>query len=225
MMMVSSLPSTVADIALPTILLLFAPTAFIVLVAGLEVFWHVWVKQKHALPDTVILLDSPWPIIIPTAILLLCCTTPLFVSLDGTGKYVVVWSGLSAFLYACSGLLNFSVVFIADGVGLTRRIFFFSKTLPWATIDWVYLKQANRPAQRTALWGRTIYYKLIVEAGPKQRFKVLLRPRRTRVQPDTLRQTIQERATKALVGYDKQEEVQKRRADKTHTRPHQAQHH
>lgn len=217
----SYLAATLAAISPLKIVLLFIPTWIIALLAGMGLFWRSRVQRKHVSPETVILLCSPRSIIITTAILL-CCNAVLLLG-PFTGKNATFALGLvfAAFILACEeGLAKFLVVFIADDTGLTRSILFFSKTLPWSTIDWIYTKQIKR-SERKPLWTYAAEYRLIVEAGPKQRLKAPLRLRWTRVQADTLRQTIQERATKALVGYDKQKKVQHRRA---HTLTHHVRH-
>lgn len=206
-----------ADVPVLNILFLFTPTWIIVLLAGMELFWLLRLQQRYVVsPDTVILPRSPWPIIVPTIILLFCNAAPLFGPLDADSATLPLVFGFFAFIFACAGLVKFPVVFIADQAGLTRSIPFFSKTLPWSAIDWMYIRQTTMIYRSPIGLGHASGQQLVVEAGSGLRLRVSLRRRWTRVKPEMLMRAVQARAVNALVGYDKQARVERRRASGTH---------
>lgn len=167
-------------------------------------------QRSYHTPDAVLLRRSPWPLLAPTLILVVCGIAPLFVTIDTALLALVLIFGL---LFYASGIVVVPLFFVADQTGLTRQVLFIKKTLPWQEIDWIYGSQISTSYKAYGLVkvAQTHEQHLVVEAGPNERMRIPLRVPMMRVRPDALLQAIQERATRALFGYDQRAAVYQQR--------------
>lgn len=172
-------------------------------------------RAGHQGPE-VVLFTRSWrkPLALSVVFLLLLGASP-FVGVDSNNA-AFVWLLLLAF-FALLFWLQFTiqalVFWVADLSGLSRQVLAFKTTLPWHEIDWVYpqRKRTNYQALGVVKVAQTTEDAIIVEAGPRRRITLALKAWLMGGDAQPLVHAIEERATNAQFGFDKQPLVLARR--------------
>jgi hypothetical protein len=206
---------SLADFSLQNALIPFAVGAAFLVLTAVLLAWSSSARAAYIGPETVIFARSPGKVIGgAVAIALIAAVIGVVgVGTDNTAFIVLLLFGFFAVVWWGQFLVPTLVFYVADASGLTRQVLSFKKTLPWHAIDWVY------PARKTTSYrtygvkmGQSTEEALLVEAGPRQKLKVVLKAWLVRGDAQPLVQAINERATAATFGFDKQPLVRQRRA-------------
>jgi hypothetical protein len=137
-----------------------------------------------------------------------------FIGFDGNNGFIwlLVIVVFFALIWWAQFLAPSLLFYVADQQALTRQWLAFSKALPWGAIDWVY------PERKTTLYrtygikvGQSTASNLVVEAGPRQSLKVILKGWLIGGDPQPLLDAIQQRANSAEFGFDRSPIVVQRR--------------
>ncbi len=143
----------------------------------------------------------------------LLCAAPLTgFDVNGGAFIFLLLFAFFALLWWAQFLAPFLVFYVADHTELSRQWLAVKKTLPWHTIDWVY-PERKTTAYRTygVKVGQSTEYNLMVEAGPKQSIKVIVKGWLIGGGARPLLDAIQQRATAAEFGFDRSPVVIQRR--------------
>lgn len=207
---------TLADFSLQTAIIPFAiGVVALVLAAGL-VAWNASARGAYAGPETVIFNRSPAKLIGGAVVFALAVCAMPFVGIDSNnGAFLaLVFVALFALVWCGQFLAPTLVFYVADHDGVTRQVLSIKRTLPWHTIDWVY------PARKTTSYrayglvkvGQSTQDSVVVEAGSKRQIKIQVKAWLVDGDAKSLLAAIQQRASSAEFGFDKQPLVFQRRS-------------
>jgi hypothetical protein len=185
----------------------------IVLLTAILLVWNAVMRSNYRAPGTAILSRPPWVLLIAMLWLVAVSLVMVFVPFrqsDAVGWFfLVLFFGLLVYgAYVPTTLL----FWVADGEGLTRQVLSFRKTLPWATIDWIY--DARKHMTQEAFFLPVVQWSeetLIVEAGARRKITVVLRAPLVGSNARPLLEAIRQRAVNAEVGFDRFPAVTARR--------------
>ncbi len=177
-------------------------------------FWSSSLRRAHAGPDVLTFARSP--------ILFVIFGVGTAIALAAAGVFsantnVLAFGIAIGFVGVILALMYLAPTFrffVADAKGLTTQWFLLRKTLLWPEIDWVY---SSRKIITNRAYGIPVSKStrefLLVTAGPRQSIAVPLKDTYFRLPgaPRTFTRTIEQRASNALVGFDKVALVQQRR--------------
>lgn len=201
----AALVPTLISVAIGVVML--AATAVLIL-------WTRAARSAHTGAETAVFCRGGGKVIGGAAVVALCAFVAPLVGFDG--ENVVVWLLLLLAFFALvwwgQFLVPFVVFYVADHTGLTRQWLNVKKTLLWHAIDWVY-PERKTTAYRTygVKVGQSTEYNLVVEAGPKQSIKVVVKGWLIGGDPQPLLTAIEQRATSAEFGFDRSPIVIQRR--------------
>lgn len=200
----------------------FAPTLIAIAVGvvmlALTAVLIFWTRAARAAartgPETVLLCRGGGKLIGGAVVVALCAFAAPLVGFDVNGGAFIflLLCAFFALIWWAQFLASFIVFYVADHTGLTRQWLAVKKTLPWHAIDWVY-PERKTTAYRTygVKVGQSTEYNLMVEAGPKQAIKVIVKGWLIGGNPQLLLDAIQQRATAAEFGFDRSPVVIQRR--------------
>lgn len=200
----------------------FAPTLIAIAVGvvmlALTAVLIFWTRAARAAartgPETVLLCRGGGKLIGGAVVVALCAFAAPLVGFDVNGGAFIflLLCAFFALIWWAQFLASFIVFYVADHTGLTRQWLAVKKTLPWHAIDWVY-PERKTTAYRTygVKVGQSTEYNLMVEAGPKQAIKVIVKGWLIGGNPQPLLDAIQQRATAAEFGFDRSPVVIQRR--------------
>jgi hypothetical protein len=204
-----------ADAGLAPALISIAVGVVMLALTAVFVFWTRAARAAaHTGPETVIFCRGGGKLIGGAVVVALCAFAAPLVGFDG--ENVAIWLLLLLAFFAviwwAQFLAPFIVFYVADHTGLTRQWLAAKKTLPWHAIDWVY-PERKTTAYRTygVKVGQSTEYNLMVEAGPKQTIKVIVKGWMIGGDAQPLLDAIQQRATAAEFGFDRSPVVIQRR--------------
>jgi hypothetical protein len=203
-----------ASFSLATALVPFAVgVAFILVTAGL-LMWNAAARSAYSGAEAVVFSRPPAKVIGGALVFVVCAFAAPFIGVDqNNGAFLgLLFVALFAFVWCAQFLASTLVFYVADQSGLTRQWLSIKKTLPWHAIDWVY------PARKTTSYrsygikvGQSSEDSLMVEAGPKQKIKLVLKAWMIGGDPRPLVSAIEQRARGAEFGFDKSPVVRQRR--------------
>lgn len=169
------------------------------------------IRRRYQRVGTVLYARRPVIFVICAAALVVVVALPAFISFDRDSIAFL----LLPLLFAGGGSAQFAPtalrVWAAEQDGLTSQTLWWRKTLPWGEIDWAFVHE--RRTDQTWNEIKLLESKerfLSVEAGAKRRMKI---PISTWLGGDAtpLMRAIEQRATNAYFGADKQLEVERHR--------------
>jgi hypothetical protein len=204
-----------ASFSLATALIPFALGVAIILVTVVLLMWNATARGAYGGPEAVFFSRSPAKVIGGALVLVACALAAPFVGVDmNSGAFLgLLLVALFAFVWYAQFLASTLVFYVADQSGLTKQWLAIKKTLPWHAIDWVY------PARKTTSYrsygikvGQSSEDSLMVEAGPKQKIKIVLKAWMIGGDPRPLVGAIEQHARGAEFGFDKSPVVRERRA-------------
>jgi hypothetical protein len=137
-----------------------------------------------------------------------------FIGFDGSNGFiwVMLFIAFVALLWWAQCLAPSLLFYVADQQALTRQWLAFRTSLPWSAIDWVYPERKTTSYRPYGLkLGQSTTHHLVLEAGPKQLIKVILKGWLIGGDPQLLLEAIQQRATSAEFGFDRSPVVLRRR--------------
>lgn len=194
----------------------FTVGVVVLLLTAALLVWNASARGGYTAPQTVIFSRSPVKLIGGAVVLAACAFAAPFVGIDANnGAFLVLaFVGFFALLW-CGQFIGPTLTFyVADQHDLTRQALSFKRSLPWYSIDWVYpeRKTTSYRAYGIVKMGQSTQHHVIVEAGPQQRIKIVIKAWLVGGNPGPLLDAIQQRATDAQFGFDKQPLVYQRRA-------------
>jgi hypothetical protein len=168
-------------------------------------------RRRYDVVGTVVYARRPWMFVLCAPVLVIAVALPAFIRFDLDSISFL----LLALLFGGGGFVQFAPtalrIWAAEPEGLTSQVLAWRRTFPWQTIDWAFVK--TRRTDHTFNEIKLLESKdrfLYVEAGPSRRMKI---PISTWLAGDAtpLMRAIQERATNAYFGVEKQLEVERHR--------------
>ncbi len=168
-------------------------------------------RRKYEVMRTVVYARRPLVFALCAPVFVAAVALPAFIRFD---RDSISFLGL-ALLFGGGGFLQFAPtalrIWAAEPDGLTSQVIAWRRTFPWEAIDWAFVK--TRRTDHTVNEIKLLESKerfLYVEAPPRRRMKI---PVSTWLGGDAtpLLRAIQERATNAHFGMEKQLEVERHR--------------
>lgn len=179
------------------------------------VFWSSSLRRAYEGPDAVTFARSPiFFIIFGVGTALALAVAGIFSS----NTNILAWGIVLAFCGVIFALFYLAPTFrfyVSDARGLTSQWLLAKKTLPWPEIDWIY---SSRQVVTNRAYGIPVSKStrdwLVVSAAARQSIVVPISDTYLYLKgaPRSFTRTIEQRATNALVGYDKAALVKQRRA-------------
>jgi len=201
----------------PALVFIAAGVVALVLTLGLAA-WSAALQRSYSGPNTILFARAPIFFTICGVVLAGCLALTGVIVLTSNDTNIEAWSliiGLTALILALLYLAPTFRFFVIGEQGMTSQWFLAKKTLPWQAIDWMY---PSRKTVTNRAYGipvsKSTVESLLVAAGPKQVIAVPTRDGyfHMKCAPQSFVRAIQQRASHALVGYDKAMQVQQRRA-------------
>lgn len=173
--------------------------------------WSAVIRRRYQTIGTVIYARRPWIFILFSLMLVISVGLPAFIRFDADSIYFL----LLPLLFGAGGSGQFVPtalrVWAAEQDGLTSQTMGWRKTFLWREIDWAFVHERRTDVRELGI--KLLQTKdrfLYVEAGPNRRMKI---PISTWLGGDAtpLMRAIEQRATNAYFGADKQLEVERQR--------------
>lgn len=206
----------VADAGLAPALISVAVGVVMLALTAVLIFWTRAARAAaaHTGPETVIVCRGGGKVIGGAVVFAALLFAAPFTGFDVNGGAFIflLLFAFFALIWWAQFLAPFVVFYVADHTGLTRQWLAVKKTLPWHAIDWVY-PERKTTAYRTygVKVGQSTEHNLMVEAGPKQSIKVIVKGWMIGGDAQPLLDAIQQRATAAEFGFDRSPVVIQRR--------------
>jgi hypothetical protein len=188
-----------------------AAAAAVVVVTLLILAVSLILRRRYAAVGTVVYARRPWVFVLCAPVFVAAVALPAFIRFDLDSISFL----LLALLFGGGGFVQFAPtalrIWAAEPDGLTTQVIAWRRTFPWRTIDWAFVK--TRRTDQTFNEIKLLESKdrfLYLEAPPRRRMEI---PISTWLGGDAtpLMRAIQERATNAFFGVEKQLEVERNR--------------
>jgi hypothetical protein len=181
----------------------------VVLIAVLTA-WGI-IGRRYQTVGTVVYLRRPWVFVFFALILIVTVALPAFVRFDRDSIAFILLPLLIGAGGAGEFLPTALRVWAAEQEGLTSQTLRWRATFVWPEIDWAYVHERRTNVREMGI--KLLQTKdrfLYVEAGPSRRMKI---PISTWLGGDAtpLMRAIEQRATNAYFGGEKQLEVERHR--------------
>lgn len=206
---------TLATFSLQTALIPFVIGIVVLVLAVALVAWNASARGACSGPETVIFSRSPAKLLGGGVVFAVAVFAIPFVGIDSNnGIFLALFFvALFALVWCGQFLLPTLMFYVADHEGLSRQILGFKKTLPWHTIDWVYAsrKTTSYRAYGIVKMGQSTQESVVAEAGARRQIKIVVKAWLVAGDAKPLLAAVQQRATSAQFGFDKQPFVYQRR--------------
>jgi hypothetical protein len=185
--------------------------AVLLAVVLLILAWSAVIRRRYQTIGTVIYARRSWMFILFALMLVISVALPAFIRFDADTIYFL----LLLLLFGAGGSGQFVPTALrawaAEQDGLTSQTLGWRKTFLWHEIDWAFVHERHTDVRELGI--KLLQTKdrfLRVEAGPNRRMKI---PISTWLGGDAtpLMRAIEQRATNAYFGADKQLEVERQR--------------
>jgi len=176
--------------------------------------WNRAARSAHAGDGVVVFCRGGGKLVGGAIVIALCAFAAPFIGFDGNNGFIwaVLLLAFFALIWWAQFLAPSLLFYVADQQALIRQWLAFRKSLPWSTIDWVYPERKTTTYRTYGIkTGQSTADNLVVESGPKQSIKVILKGWLIGGDPQPLLDAIQQRATSAEFGFDRSPIVLQRR--------------